>query len=617
MYIEKYEKLPKLTDEEVREQAENIFNFLKLTHQFMENKGEAFYNPCKSIAEQVNASSMAIELRALRRDRADRPYYRNFKLYRFADSELERLYKFLLELNNKEIPYCLYYSVYCFDNYKMAVNKQGKKSEEWNNKIAINNAIGTQILIADFDNITEDDFILEKIKLAKIGLETLDIFSGHGFQSIILLDKPTEDKELLKKFTNLMLSKGFKVDHKIKDCARIMRLTDVFNSKELIKTSYENPMIIKTKIYNYTEKRYSLDYVFECLDKLETVRDITQENKPKVTKEKSSKEEVETPMQEQVKTNVIEMKDNLQDLSYDINKLKELYPMLDINKFPQPVLSMLEGFRNGYANSMLLYLTLYLKDMGYSKSVILEAMQVLCNQDRFNYAWNESIVKSEVNRFYHSNYDWRAIYASELQEFGYINYEFRNKEIVIINNYTFDVLNKISSKAFYIYLKLLEDNNYTGRKVYTINEISEATKVPRRTLVQHLDDLAKSDVKLLDKKRANRRKKEEYTYYLTEYLTDSRGFTKINISMLKYLLLLVDTKEINPTQLSICLYIKHICYNGKSDCIISQESLANALGLDRTSISKSFKNMEKTRLIRADKIDISDFKFKYSYTIHF
>ena len=227
MYIEKYEKLPKLTDEEVREQAENIFNFLKLTHQFMENKGEAFYNPCKSIAEQVNASSMAIELRALRRDRADRPYYRNFKLYRFADSELERLYKFLLELNNKKIPYCLYYSVYCFDSCRLAVNQQGKKSEMWNNKIAVNNAIGTQILIADFDNITEDEFILEKIKLAKIGIETLDVFTGHGFQSIILLDNPTEDKELLRKFTNLMLSKGFKVDYKIKDCARIMRLIEV------------------------------------------------------------------------------------------------------------------------------------------------------------------------------------------------------------------------------------------------------------------------------------------------------------------------------------------------------------------------------------------------------
>ena len=336
MYIEKYEKLPKLTDEEVREQAENIFNFLKLTHQFMENKGEAFYNPCKSIAEQVNASSMAIELRALRRDRADRPYYRNFKLYRFADSELERLYKFLLELNNKKIPYCLYYSVYCFDSCRLAVNQQGKKSEMWNNKIAVNNAIGTQILIADFDNITEDEFILEKIKLAKIGIETLDVFTGHGFQSIILLDNPTEDKELLRKFTNLMLSKGFKVDYKIKDCARIMRLIEVWNCKEFTKSEYKNPMAIKTKIYNYTEKRYSLDYVFECLNKLETVKDIAQENKTKVTKEKSTKE-VETSVQEQVQTtNVVVMKDSLQDLSYDINKLKELYPVLNIAELPKP-----------------------------------------------------------------------------------------------------------------------------------------------------------------------------------------------------------------------------------------------------------------------------------------
>ena len=38
MLIEEYERLPKLTEEEVRKQAEGIFNFLKLTHPYINNK---------------------------------------------------------------------------------------------------------------------------------------------------------------------------------------------------------------------------------------------------------------------------------------------------------------------------------------------------------------------------------------------------------------------------------------------------------------------------------------------------------------------------------------------------------------------------------------------------
>ena len=616
MIVEEYERLPKLTEEEVRKQAEGIFNFLKLTHPYINNR-KIFYKEGRAVEEQIDFDAICIEIRALRRDQ-NKACYRNFKLYRFADTELERLYKFLWELNEKAIPYCLYYSVYAFNNNQLAVTKDGKKSAVWNNKAALNNVVGTQIIVTDFDDITEDEFLLERLKLAQLGLETVDIFTGHGFQSIILLNKMTEDKTLVKKVTNLMLNKGFRIDSKIKDSARIMRLPYTYNCKELSKKDIENPSVIKTFIYSETEKRYNLEYVLERLESLETVTesqatiDIIEDKKIKV--EEIEKTEVIT--ENKVVKNVIQLKDTLEDLTYNKNKLKELYTMLNIESLPEPVLKMLEGFRMGYANSMLLFLTLYLKDIGYSRSVVVSAMEILADQDRFNYPWDKRTVRSETKRFYYSNYNWNSIYSSELQEFGYIEYEFKNREIIIIDNHVFDVLNEISSKAFYIYLRLLEDSNYTGKKVYTINEIAQATKVPRRTLVQHLDDLAHKKVRLLDKHRAYKKRGEEYTYQITEFL-GVKGFTKINISMLKYLILMVDTKEINPTQLSLCMYIKYVCYNGKSNCTISQETLGQALGLDRTSISKSFKNMEKTRLIRADKIDISDFKFKYSYTIYF
>lgn len=611
MLIEEYERLPRLTEEEVRKQAEGIFNFLKLTHPYINNK-KIFYKEGQASEEQINADSVAIEIRALRRDRPDRPYYRSFKLYRFAETELQRLYKFLLELNNKEIPYCLYYSVYCFDNNIMAVNKQGKKSESWNNKIAINNAIATQVLIMDYDDITEDEFLLERLKLARLGIETLDVFSGHGFQSIILLNNMTEDKDLLKKFTNLMVNKGFKVDHKIKDCARIMRLPYTYNSKELTKTNIENPCIIKTFIYNQTEERYDLEYVLERLESLESVTELEEIKEVEETEEKVVRAEVIT--ENKVK-NVIQLKDSLEDLTYNKERLAELYTMLDVESLPEPVLKMLEGFRMGYANSMLLFLTMYLKEQGYSKSTIIEAMLILAEQDKFNYAWNKNVVKTEVNRFYYNNYEWRSIFTRELQGFGYVDYKLIDKSTLIINNHVFNNLNNISSSAFYIYLKLLLKQDMTGQKVFTINEICEAVGYKRRAIFKHLDDLVK--VKLIDKKRKNRRSGEEYLYYLSIFTVDNIGFTKISKGSVKLLLNMVDFKQINQTQLTICMYFKHICYGGKTEANIGQETLANALGVARTTITESFKKIEETELIYREKEEISDFKFKYNYTIHY
>lgn len=615
MSVEKYTELPKLTEMEVREQAENLFNFFKLTHPFLEDRIKAFHNAAAGDAEQINADTVAIELRPLKRDGAAQ-VCKNFKLYRFADSEKERFYKFLLELNKKGVPYCLYYSVYCFDNNILAVNQQCKESKQWNNKIAINNSIATQILVMDFDDITEDEFILEKIKLARLGIETIDIMSGHGFQSIILLDQVSQDKGILRKFTELLLKKGFKVDRKIKDSARLMRPPYTYNCKELTKT-VENPMIIKTEIWNYTEKRYSLDFIFNSLDTLETVKEIGSTT-IEIEEKKITDIEVEKQGQPMLHkaTKTVEAKDPLSNMSYDIVKLKELYTMLNIDELPQAVLIMLEGFRRGYANSMLMFLVLYLKELGYPKSTIQEAMMILSQQDKYNYAWDKTFVKQEVDRFYYNkSYSSKGIFFSELDGFGYVSYEFKDKSVVKINNYVFEVIKDVSSKAFLVYMKLLSRSNYLNKKSFSFEDIIEITNIPERTLKRHISDLV--DVKLIEKKRGYKKDGEVYKFYLSPFLKTDLGFTKINSFALKTLIKMVDEKELNPTQLSVCIYIKHVCYGKKTESGVSQETIGNVLGLNRTTISKTFKAIEKCELIKRDKEEISDFKFKYKYTIHF
>ncbi|HBF6599511.1 TPA: hypothetical protein KOT48_003677 [Clostridioides difficile] len=599
-------KFIKLTEEEVKNRLEKLWDFLQYIHPELGNK--------KYISQLNNEcvlGDLAIEIRALKRVKGESSAYCNHRIYNFSDSQKKKLYEFLKKLNNKEIPYCMYYSVFNFNSKVMGVSKSGNVKEKWNNCVCINNSISTHILVMDFDDITEEEFIKYRLKLSEIGLDTSDIFSGHGYQCIIKLNQLCLDKNILTEFTNKLLSKGFPVDKKIKDSARIMRNPYTDNSKGAIK----DMPIISTDLCYKSSREYSVEEIFNKLDRLPTVISIETPIKASggvkidlVNKHTKIKKEVI----KEVKTGGKEInKKRLTDM-----ELEQLYPMLNIKELPDAVKLMLSGFQEGKANNVLMFITLYLKEQGIALSVITDIINTLKDLDTYNYSW-EDIPKGEVSRFYFmKDYTSKSVFLSELQDFGYVEYNFIDKSVITINNYIFSKLADISSSAFYIYIKLLEKENYDNTSVFTLNEISSVVGITKRRVAEHIDDLVKS--RLLDKKRANRRNGEEYKFFLSRFEQHKElGFTKFNIATLKLLLTYVEMKKINTTQLSICMYIKYICYNGKQNCSISQENLGIALGVNRTTITKAFKSIEDVMLIRRDAVKINDFQFKYNYTIHY
>lgn len=603
--IELENKFMKLTEDELEKQLEGIWEFIKKIHP--ELRSSKYINKLNEI--NITSSDLCVELRALRRDINGNPMYCNHRVYNYGDKQKQLLKNFLKKLNDKEIPYCLYYSVYCFNSNVLAISQSGNVAKEWNNRIALNNAIGTHILIWDFDHINEDEFIQIKCKLLNIGLETLDIFTGHGYQSIILLDNLELDKDLLKEFTVAIWERGFDVDLKIKDCARIMRKPYCFNSKDIL----NGGEMILTNIYSDTNKRYTLEEVRSLLNSVPKFRE-SKTTIPKIKNE--SKEEIKVEDKSMNTIKIVKLTNELNKNRLNDNELEELYPMLNIKEFPNAIKLMLSGFQNGYANNVLMFITLYLKENGYALSIINDVINILKGLNTYNYSWLD-MPNSEVNRFYFMNdYTSQSVFLSELNDFGYVEYNFIDKSVITVNNYVFSKLADMSSSAFYIYIKLLEKQNYDNTGVFTLNEISEIVGISRRSIIKHIDDLVKS--KLLDKKRANRRHGEEYKFFLSRFEQHKEfGFTKFNIATLKLLLTYVSLKKITTTQLCICMYIKYICYNGKQNCIISQENLGLALGISQSGISKSFKNIEDVMLIRRDEVKINDFQFKYNYTIHY
>lgn len=614
--IELENKFIKFTDEELKKQQDVIWGFLQLIHPELKN-----FEYANQLNGECKINDLAIELRALKRIKGNlNACYMNHRIYNYGEKQRVLFDKFLKKLNDNEIPFCLYYGAYNFNSKIMglAEAKGSVPKQAWNNCVCKNNAVASHILPMDFDDMSEEEFIKYRSILAKIGLDTIDVFSGHGYQCLVKLDKLCIDKTIISKFTNTLISKGFRVDNNIKDCARLLRLPETINAKGILK---DLPQVM-TKLQYQTDKTYSLEEVFSILDTLPTVKEIEEKSNPKKNtkvKEVKSKEVKEVndidniyPKEEIPKL----IKTGLSDL-----ELQRIYPMIDIEKIHNPVKLMLSGFQPRRANKMLLFLVRYFKSLEYSKLIILDIVDKLKDLNTYNYAW-EYLCIEEVERFYRmDNYTAIGTYVGFGfdKEFGYlgdVNYVFENKEIITIENYLFINLYKISSQAFCCYIKLLQYQHNNNKTVYTMKEISEITGVSVRRLKPHIDKLI--DIKLIDKKRTYRKNKEEYLYFISKTQRNRElGYTKFNINLLWRLLKMVELKEINHTQLMICMYLKYKCYGSEYKCCLSQETIAKSLGITQSAISKSFNNIEKVQLIKRNKEIISDFQFKYYYNMNF
>lgn len=542
-----YPPTQKLDLEELRD---NTFSFLKKIRPTLNSEKDT-----------------AIEIRLLRRDKKS-VYLGSFIVRDFNKYTRGRFLDFLKKVD--DIPYCMYYSVYSFNpNILPEINGENKLIP----KIAKNNVIDTNILVADFDNITEEDFEEEYINFVSLNIEpSLTMFSGHGYQCIWLIDK-IADKSILRKFTKALLSSGFKVDQNIKDSARLMRMPGSFNNKDK-----ENP--IKTKLLINVEepKKYTVTDIFNKLVPLSVEEKIT-----------------ETKIKE--------------------TDLIKLYPMLNFSELPSPIIEMLKGFKKGYANNVLMFLTLYFRELGYSKGKIKSIIKILSTLG--DYPWEENIVLKEVDRFfYNKNYSARSIYLSALKDYGYIDFRVINNEKLKLDNYIISYIKDISNKAFVVYLCLLIEKHNTQKNSFTLKEISDLVKISTRHVKQRIDELI--NLQLIDKKRANKKEKGEYLYTINSYARFTElGFTTFHIATLKLLLKQLEFKEINETQLVICLYLKHKCYNNTSFCYLTQEKIAEDLGLTRTTITKAFSKIEELKLITRSKVNLSDFQYRYDYFINF
>lgn len=585
-------------------------------------------NPDAAIEDGYKDGTM--ELRFLRRTDEGTKTEWSYNTWVLNEESEKYLFEKMSKMNG--LPCCTYYSAYTFTR----LTKDEKKVNQITNDVSLH----TSVLPMDFDEISESEFLSYKQIFTDLGFETLDVFSGHGYQSLILLDEKNYNKNLFGDFTDLLLRKGFPVDSKIRDSARILRLPYTFNCKEFLPTDKhynpDNPKGIPTYVYNETRQRYDVKSVFEKIESLpdvpkkKTVRnplDMTVEEFLTQFGEDEIEEKVETvkltrpakPVEsiktiksnenvKSVKTqktkNVLVTSGQKEENDMEIKSKEEyekLYEHIEFMKLPEAVQSILMGVKQGIGNDSLLFLVPMLKNrFKLSLDKQIETMKVWGSH--CSPVWSEEEIEKEVKRLNKDYPKMQAMhgkYTDELfEQFGELVWvKWKDEDEIILENEVFEKIKYIGDGPFQLYLSLKLLVHEEGRNNFTNDDICERVGVSLRTFERGILPLTKQG--LVTKKRMSRTNGLKYEYYLNPYHSETKGYTVIKASLID----LLFAKKISKGAFSLYLYLKYMVGNSKKECWSSQIYLAKELGkTSQTTISKLTDELHNQKFIRKEVI---------------
>ncbi len=574
-----------LNEKQLEGVATRQLEFLKLIHPQLNN---------------TDWSEGAIEIRPIKRDQDDKTYVRSYNTFCATDKDKEHLVDFLKKVNGRG--FCLYFSIYTFDPKKECIKADGKKFTK--GKINNENSLFTTTLMADFDDISKDDFLKFVERFKSVGLYPILVFTGHGFQAHILLKEKIYNKHILKHYNELLLSKGFKVDTKIQDSARQARLVEWWNCKEL-DVNYEHYNPIDPELpatlqldTDYEPQRYSLVEVFQKLRQLETV--IPQEEDEIVTD--SILEQIETKDLGELVESKGEIKRKRKIDVIEIESYSNEYEQFfDFDSLPHPIQRMFIQTPQGVRNDALLFLIPLLKNtMGLSLKEIRDCMVIWganCEPPL-----SKDFVVNEVNRLYAYRYDGRwGKYTSELaKEFGAFDFELlelRNDDSIKIPNKVIEALadkpfNEGVLRTYLLILLHLHEEDEVER--VTIEDIIKITESSRKTIDRHLNELIARKFIIRRTEGVYRKGKEGYTYYPNPILFfSSDGFKLITATLIESMY-----DNLKDGEAMLYLYMKTLTISsGKKKVLTSQKKLGENICRSQQRVSEITKSLEVKRFL--------------------
>lgn len=548
---------------QLEEQLDTICYFLSSVHPNLIKKDDG-YRPC-------------VEIRPINRGEEDFMLSKSLMLWDLEPSSVERLKTFLTRHNG--YPTCLFYSVFNYDNLKQKNGKTTKSS-----RIHTAAALSTDEIALDFDDISHSDYIELVDRFEAMGLYAMWVFSGHGYQAHILLDKSLEDKNILRSLVYKFRSKGFNCDPACVDPARLMRLPYTYNCKCFKDNAYDGEEPPFCKILQQTNSRYSLDYLLSELDKLPTVSKVDEEvldGEGRGLKKKAAP--VTQP-----------------DVDPDSFSLKKVeYPFLSNFDLPEAVDKMLAYTPHGVRNKVLGYLIrLFKTQYKLSKNQIMEILSIW-SKEACDPVYPSDELKTDFSRLYYE-YNGLGYDAALVKLFGPVDSQklitLRKKDIFLPSAF-FKDFNTLDGKTVRLYLaiKMLEHIDEPA----TIDKLSELLGISDRALRPTIQDLVKSGHGFV--KKGNRRMKEPDVYCTHRGYSLQDGYVTYSYNDIKaYVTELYEKGSRAHGELKLYLYMRWKFYSG--DIFMSQTKLGENINVAQNTISDIVHRLEEKHFIKIVKV---------------
>lgn len=563
------------TKEEAKMRAENLINFLKLVHPG--NVGSGYKKP--------------IEIKfLLRGEGVTRNFYKPTMLFRLDD---EKTLEVLTEALYQTSPFshCCYYSLYTFDNKKEVrkptVDSNGLPTYEYKakNTIVDGNTCETWALPIDMDRISREEYTEYRGILLNLGIETIGLSSGFGYQALILMDRPVQDKTLYQEFTTKIKKIIPAADENINVATQVFRSPYSRNCKEYSdQFKYykpNDPQPREVTVLDWTVKRYSKEEVFAILDaEIERIYGKSEPESP----ENAICEAPEERTVETSSNNVTVRVSKRSGVITNGKTYQDLYQHLNFNSMPLNIQNILKGTTEGLRNKCVLYLTPFLnKILGLTQEQALETLEVfneLCTPVK-----SFATVKSDYYRFSEKYADFtKGIYEPEMaQEFGKEEIDVliqTNFDKIRFDNEVIKKFNEIHHSAIPLYLAMCFLEIELRKESFTKEEIAETARVSVRTVERYIKELTKHSIVVNVK--GNNKLGIKKGYKINKYGQYLNGFTKLGKHLVRSMLM-----DLEATEIVIYTYMMFkVGSMNAAFLFTSQMKMSLEVGLDQSAISK-------------------------------
>lgn len=573
-----------LSSDELEKQIDEILRFLNAVHPSLAS--DQSYKP-------------SVELRPIQRGTQDYMLSHSLNLWDLTDQSVNRLRKFLSRHNGQQT--CLYYSVFTYDNQVKTTRADGKLAAP--GKITKAASLFAEEIALDFDHVDFDGYTKLVDLLESMNIYAMWVFTGHGYQAHILLDKPMRDKMLLQKAVYLFRAKGLACDPSCVDPSRVMRLPATYNCKCFADDQYasERQAPPYCKVVQYSNERYPIEYIFAQLGTLKTVSCADAETYASlVTPEKFRHAQVKAALQTSENS----------ESTITLNRIE--YPYLAGVVLPEPYQKMLAHTPAGYRNKVLGVLIKYFKTVCRIGAAKTEEILRIWSVKACDPPYEPTEFHRDFKRLFYQ-YNGLCYDSSVVEKFGFVNQVEvirLSKQDIFLPTRFFEAFPELEGQCIRLFLaiKMLEHLE----ELPTQDKLSDLLSISVRSLRPSFQVLLKKD--LIFSVPGRRRLGIPNSYRTSLFATDTGGFMRISYNDIKtYVTELFENGSRANNELKLYLYMRWRFWAGSS--FMSQENLGQEIGVKHNTVCDLVSRLQERDFIKITKHPISPVMVTCEYTL--